>query len=125
MRDLERPDAPLLDRAIFDALREVLDPADLLDLAREAETEIARRLDALNLAEDGAGFGAPISLAHDLAGLCAQIGLAALAEAARSLERACRAGDRLAAETALRALGALRAPSMRALAEARTPQSED
>lgn len=109
---------PVLDQAVFNALEEVLAPDALTPIIVEAAEEIRDRLDAISRhltsveGPDEGGARELARLAHDLSGLSGQVGLAAMASAARALEEALRSGD---AAQAGAALIELRAPSLDAL----------
>lgn len=118
MRDAG-PAPPVFDGGLFQSLADVLGAAPLGALTLEAEAEIGRRLDAIAaLADAGAEPATLRTPAHDLAGLAGQVGLAALSEAARRLERAARAGGE-GLPGAADAVLDLAAPSLGALAAAR------
>ncbi len=120
MRDAADPSERVFDEDLFASLREILGTAPLGALLEEAESEIARRLDAIAVVAGGdEGCGALRAPAHDLAGLAGQIGLAAMAAAARELERAVRAGDGGSGARAAETLLDLRARSLGALSKAR------
>ena len=105
--------APILDPEAFAALADIVGDGALRDLAGEAEREIAQRLDRLAGADTAARDIAQI--AHDLTGLAGQVGLTALAHAAREMQRIARAGDNAALPAAAGAVRALGPPSLAAL----------
>ncbi len=119
---------PILDRTTFDSLAEVMAPDAVMTVVVEAAEDIGERLDrvaAMAARGEDALESAPASaeaeaelLAHDLAGLSGQVGLAAMAAAARELERAIRTGEELHIAAAADALIGLREESLGALSAA-------
>ncbi len=111
---------PAFDASVIEALRSVLGADQLVTLIEGAAQEIERRLNAVaDLAKAGETGESMRWLAHDLVGLAGQIGLAALAEAARNLEDRARDDGPVSVAEAVEALLALREDSLTAFRTAR------
>jgi HPt (histidine-containing phosphotransfer) domain-containing protein len=107
--------APLVDGVLLDGLRAAMGPATDTLLAR-ARGILDDRLHALDALAASPLEDQVARLAHEIAGVAGQIGLARLAQAALALEQYSRRGDAAAAADALAGLHGIAGETRLALA---------
>jgi signal transduction histidine kinase/HPt (histidine-containing phosphotransfer) domain-containing protein/ActR/RegA family two-component response regulator len=108
---------PILDETRPAELARIMPPRAFEGLVRSWMSASAARLDRIDSAIGAGELGQPQQDAHDLASSSGNIGASRMEAQARSLERACRAGDLAGARALAIELRAALRPSLDAVAE--------
>lgn len=110
LKETPRGDSGLLDLSVLDQLREVFGERTEILLSRTRQM-VCERMAQLADEEPGDKLA---RIAHEVAGMAGQVGMARLSREALALERMCRDGD---ADGARKAAGALASLADRSLEE--------